>query len=183
MKLVLIKKDGTMDDINLKITKKNLISLLNKSYTSCGNDSIKLLYTWNYLDSEIHCLGWNDGEAGFENKHDLPPSGISKFLDSESSEQLLFGDIFILKMKNGKYINFEISDYGDFYNLAFGGFDNCDSDNDEIDSIDLQSNSEDENFIVKDINDNEEEEWNISDDENIYSSEEDSELDEDFNTY
>ena len=89
----------------------------------------------------------------------------------------------MIKMKNGKYINFEISDYGEFYNIAFGGFDDCDSDNDEINSIDLQSNSDDENFIVKDINENDDEEWNISDKEDIYSSEEDSELDEDFNTY
>tara|TARA_B100001287_G_C22681896_1_gene530951 strand:- start:1478 stop:2032 length:555 start_codon:yes stop_codon:yes gene_type:complete len=184
MKLVLIKKDGTMDDIILKITKKNVLSLLNKSYTSSGNDSIRLLYTWKYIDSDIHCFGWNEGEAGFENKHDLPPSGLSKFLHTDSSEQLLFGDIFILKMKNGKYVDFEISDYGEFYNISFGGFDNCDSDNDESeDSNELQENTDDEEFIVKDINENEDEEWNISEEEDMYSSDEDSELDEDLSTY
>ena len=185
MRFILIKKDGKMDDINTNLNKKNIITTLNK-YNELD---LKLVYKWNYDSSEIHCFSCYEGEAGFENKHDLPPFGKSDFLESDSSEQLLFGNIFILKMINGKYVNFEISEYGEFYNIAFGGFDDCDNDcdNDSENSIELIENSDDENFIVNDgdINDLEEdEEWNKSDEEYISSDDnEDSELDEDTNDY
>ena len=39
------------------------------------------LYTWNYNGETVHCYGWYEGEAGFENKHDLIPGGISDFLE------------------------------------------------------------------------------------------------------
>ena len=60
-----------------------------------------------------------------ENKHDLPPNGISDSTDKDSSEILLFGDLFLLKKEKNKFKNFEVSDYGEFYNIIFGGFDDC----------------------------------------------------------
>ena len=178
MKLVLIKKDGTMDDINIT-NKKKIINPLTKICNSQGNNDLKLLYTWAYGKSEIHCYGWYDGEAGFENKHDLPPSGKTTFLDMDSSEQLLFGDIFILKMENGKYCNFEISDYGEFYNFSFGGFDDCES-SDDNDNFD-EDEQIDDDYIAK-----EDDEWDKTDDEDEdedYENGEESELGEDCNTY
>ncbi len=52
------------------------------------------MYEWNNDDKKIIWYGWYDGDAGFENKHELIPNGISSFLEDESSEILLFGDIF-----------------------------------------------------------------------------------------
>jgi hypothetical protein len=172
MKVVVIKKEGNMDDIQIKITKKNIINNLTSITSSQGNGSIKLLYSWLYGDSTIECYGWCDGEAGFENKHDLPPSGNSKFLDCDSSEILLFGDIILVKNSKSKYCNFEISDYGEFYNNLFGGFDDCDSD---IDSINSEE-SVDEDYKPDKDSESEDELINeVVDD--------DSELDEDYNTY
>ena len=84
MKFVHIKKDGSMDDKDHKITKKNICKTLTNLSNSEGNNSLQELYNWNYEKYTIHCYGWYDGEAGFENKHDLPPSGVSQFLESDS---------------------------------------------------------------------------------------------------
>ena len=92
---------------------------------------MKLLYTWSYEGYEILCYGWSEGEAGLENKHDLPPNGVCDFSDTDSSEELLFGDLFIVKKDNGRFKNFEVADYGEFYNIIFGGFDDCDETEDE----------------------------------------------------
>ena len=78
--------------MNMKNTCKQLI----KCAKSQGNDSLKELYTWNYENTKIICYSWYDGEAGFENKHDLPPGGISSFLEEDSSVKLLYFPLIIL---------------------------------------------------------------------------------------
>ena len=174
MKLVIIKKNGTMDDIATTLNKKKIISTLSDLSSSHGEGDIKLLYSWPYEGKNICCYGWYDGEAGFENKHDLPPSGNSTFLESDSSIQLLFGDLFILRSDKNKFYDFEISDYGEFYNLTFGGFDTCDSEDEEIDI--------EEEEIDEDFNPNLEDEGSDSD-ENLIDEEDGEELNEDYNNY
>ena len=70
-----------------------------KKSKSQGEGEIKQLYKWSYENKIINCFGWYDGEAGLENKHDLPPSGISSFLEEDSSTILLFGSLFIVKKR------------------------------------------------------------------------------------
>lgn len=172
MKLVHIHKDGTMDDIDCsKLNLKNVCKKLTEVSKSQGNNALKLLYTWKYEDYSILCYGWYDGEAGFENKHDLPVSGSSSFLETDSSEQLLFGDLFMLKQQNKKFCDFEISTYGEFYTYAFGGFDDCDTDDESVNTI-----SEDEDYQPE-----EEEEEELESDCDM--DEEDIELEEDTNEY
>ena len=172
MKIIRINKDSTMNDIDLKVTSKNLLSKLNKNAVSKGNKEINELYKWIHNNTIVKCYGWYDGEAGFENKHDLPPSGKSKFLDEDSSAQLLFGDIFLVRIDNKKLCDFQVSDYGEFYNIIFGGFDDCDT---ETDSEDINSEEEEDPDYDPDINDIEEE-YEIL-------SENDSELEEDTSEY
>ena len=60
----------------------------------------------------ILCYSWYDGESGFENKHDLPGSGKKLKEDLDNSDtQLLFNDIFLVRLENKKYIDFDVSDY------------------------------------------------------------------------
>lgn len=127
MLCVQILKDDTMKEITVK--GNNLL----KSFTklSVNNDSISELYTWTYENITTKCYGSYDGDAGFENKHELPPNGISTFLEEDSSEKLLFGDLFIARFKSDKLIDTSISDYGEFYNLMFDGFDECLSEEEE----------------------------------------------------
>ena len=171
MKIIRISKDTNMKEINLnKCTNKNLLTNLKKNTISEGNNDIKLLFAWKYNDNIIKCYGWYDGEAGFENKHELPPYGESTIIEKDSSEELLFGDIFIVKNNNKKLVDITISDYCDFYNFAMGGFDDCD-----ISSDDGEDEEEiDEVYILEE----EEEEEEMSE-ENY----DDDDLDEDTNNY
>jgi hypothetical protein len=144
MKIVQILKDGSMNELNEKsVTFKNCGKVFLDKSKSQGNNDLKELYQWNYEDSIIHCYGWYDGESGFENKHEMIPGGKSKFLEEDSSVQLLFGDIFLIKSLNKKITSFDVSDYSEFYNLMFGGFDECD---DDIESEEINTESEDDDY-------------------------------------
>lgn len=162
MKVVQILKNGDMCDLECKFTKKNILKTLTGSSKSTGNDLLKLLYTWNLGNTGLLCYGWYDGEAGFENKHDLPPSGSSSFIETDSSEQLLFGDIFIVKTCKGKYSQLTITDYSDYYNQLFGGFDECNSTDDES----LFEGEEDEDYKTEEEYSSEEEEEELPENEN-----------------
>ena len=92
------------------------------------------------------------------------PGGISNFLEEDSSVQLLFGDIFLMKTINSKIKSFDVSEYSEFYNIMFGGFDDCDTD---TLSDELNTEEEDEDFIPESEEELEEEYENVkvSDDE------------------
>ena len=171
MKVVQIFKNGGMCDLECKFTKKNILKTLSENSKSTGDDSLKLLYTWTLGNTELLCYGWYDGEAGFENKHDLPPSGLSSFIETDSSEQLLFGDIFIVRTCKGKYSQLTITDYSDYYNQLFGGFDECKSSDDES----LSDEEEDEDYKTEEEYSEEEEEEDYDENEN--------ELEEDLTEY
>ena len=174
MKILRINIDGTMNDITIKtMTMKNLDA---KSIRK-GNTDLKQLYKWKYSDKEIRCFGWYDGDQGFENKHDLIPGGNSDFLcDEDSSEKLLFGDIFLTSfdINKKKYVDFCASDYGNIYEHFFDGFDDCET-SDEYSDDEEKATEEDKVFINDESDD--------SDSENEYSSSDDKELDEDIEEY
>lgn len=149
MLCVQILKDDTMKEV--KVKSNNILKNLNR--LSINNDSISELYTWTYENITTKCYGSYDGDAGFENKHELPPNGVSNFLEEDSSEKLLFGDIFILRFEGDKLINTSISDYGEFYNLIFNDFDDCRSDEEE------QCEYTDEEYISHDSETDEEYEF------------------------
>ena len=112
MKVIRVKIDGTMNDLDVTIkNKKGILKLLEKNAISKGTSQFKELYGWKNDKKKILCYGWYDGDAGFENKHELIPNGISSFLEDESSEILLFGDIFIVCMEGTNYIDFDVSEY------------------------------------------------------------------------
>ena len=153
MKLIRINYDGSMNDIsiNTKITPKNVVKMLNKNSVSLGEGDMKELYKWRVDNgnSDISCYGWCDGNAGFENKHDLPPSGMSNFIDDEDSSdtKILFGDIFITLSSKGVFKDIDVSNYANYYEGLFEGFDVCNTSDDEL--------SEDEQqLLLKFFNDN-----------------------------
>jgi len=175
MKIVRINKDGSMNDLDLNLKKNTVLKQLNKSSISKGNNSLCELYKWSYEDKNIICYGWYDGDAGFENKHELIPNGNSSFLEEDSSEKLLFGDIFLVCYEKSELIDYCVSDYAEYYNIVFDGFDDC-SEGDLTDKEDGGDNNDDVNgFIIDDI---ESDESNDS-----YEYIEDEELDEDCNGY
>lgn len=176
MKFIRINKDGSMNELDIKLP-KNCLKTLVKYSKSQGADSIKELYIWKHDNNFIKCYGWYDGEAGFENKHELAPNGLSSFLEEDSTSKLLFGDLFIICMnENNSYKDFTVSDYSVFYEEMNEGFDDCLSESDD-DSYDEEIFSEDEDY---------EETYDYSDDNNDYDNDEynDNELlDTDNNNY
>ena len=164
MKLVQINTLGNMIELDEEFNLKNIRKMMrNISKVK----KILHLYNWSYENSTIQCFGCLDGKPGKENKHDLPPNGI-KLIDTidNSDKQLLFNDIFLVRVENKKYLNLDISEYGLFYNICFDGFDDCHSE------YSNENNSDDNNsineFIIND-------EYNESDEDYI--------LDEDYNEY
>jgi|TARA_R110002072_G_scaffold18158_2_gene68286 hypothetical protein len=154
MKVVQILKDGSMKENEYKtLAPKSCCKIFQGNSKSQGNNDLKELYQWNYENSIIHCYGWYDGEAGFENKHEMVPGGKSHFLDADSSVQLLFGDIFLTKTQNKKCKTFDVSDYSEFYNIMFHGFDDCEDEEGEG----VNTESEDEDFEPVSENEDEEE--------------------------
>ena len=173
MKIIRINKDGTMNELDIKLP-KNPINVLNKNKVSSGNDALKELYMWKYDTKIVKCYGWYDGEAGFENKHELAPNGSSSFLEEDSSAQLLFGDIFILATEDNKFCDFCVSDYGMFFEIMNDGFVDIDSESSD-DGYDEESHSEDEDYI--------DDCYESSDDMSMESYDENELLDTDNNIY
>jgi hypothetical protein len=173
MKFVRINTDDTMNEITVKQSPKNILTTLTKLANSSGSSKIQELYCWNFNGETVHCYGWYEGEVGFENKHDLIPGGISDFLEEDSSEKLLFGDIFLVKKNKQKnLINFLVSDYANMYSELFEGFDDCVSEDGEEESE--SEDEEDTDFIVPD---------SAEESEDSYEYKEDDELGTDENEY
>tara|TARA_B100001094_G_scaffold326431_1_gene382578 strand:- start:674 stop:1213 length:540 start_codon:yes stop_codon:yes gene_type:complete len=142
MNIVRINNNGSMNDLKInKPSSQNIILKLNK-LSNINDEKIKELYYWKNNSHLIKCYGYYEGDAGFENKHDLLPNGNSTFLEEESSEILLFGDIFIVCFNNkNEIINFSVSDYGMLYEELYDGFDDCSSEDDLSDELDTDEES------------------------------------------
>ena len=91
---------------------KQLTSLSKKK----GEGDISILFRWYIESIEYICYGWMDGNCVTKNKHSLLSDGISSndYIDTASNQAILYGDIFILKYKNG-YVPFGIEEYGMYY--------------------------------------------------------------------
>ena len=165
MKLVQIKSDGNMVELDEQFTVKNIRKMMREKSKV---KKILHLYNWLYEGSMIQCYGCLEGRAGKENKHELPPSGEKMVETIDNSDtQLIFNDIFVVRLENKKYLDFDVSEYGLFYNLCFQGFDDCLSVNDDEEEVEEDDNNSLNGFIVND--------------EESFDS--DYELDEDYNEY
>ena len=120
--------------MNCLLIKKNcdLVhkKLDNELYYLCGfknSDNFGLRFTWHYNNYFITLYSKSLGNAGNENKYDLPPP-----LDNK----LFFGNIIIIAHKNKNpnnknILNFTIDDWNKFYNHAFGGFEDINDTSEE----------------------------------------------------
>jgi len=137
------------------------LSKLNSQYTTnlgSGNISRECDFEWDNYNITI--FAFTDGNAGSENKTDLPPP---------IDEQLYYGNIYVIAHNNGKIKDLSLETYKDFYTSAFGGFEDL-GDEDSW-SEEEEPTAEDLEFIVNDEEEEdddyeeEEEEDEFSDDE------------------
>jgi DNA-directed RNA polymerase subunit M/transcription elongation factor TFIIS len=121
----------------------------------------EILGEYEYGTLKLTLIGYKEGRAGTENKHELPPP-----LD----DQIFFGDIVLIASKIDKDwtspVPFTLDQYEKFYSKQFGGFD-------EIDSED--SNTEDEEVIEP-----EKEEEEVVEEEEDEEDEEEEEVEEEY---
>ena len=123
----------------IKINKKGRVTNIEKPDMTFikKNKNISKLNIWNYNNNDFVIYGCENGNAGEENKYDLPPP-----IDCE----LYFNDLYIIKFSNEKIQNLNMEEYNNFYNDCFGGFEDIQStDNEEEDE--LSEHSSDRDFI------------------------------------
>lgn len=126
MLLIKINKQGSIKNIE-----KQNIDFIN------NNKHIEKLNVWNYNGFDYILYGCSNGDAGEENKYDLPPP-----VDCE----LYFNDLYFLKYENDKIVDLTIEDYNNFYNDCFGGFEDIENTDDEEDDT-LSEHTSDRDFI------------------------------------
>jgi len=144
--IVRINIDTKMNDLELNIENRNIITTLNKNSNNRGTNNIRHLYSWVNNKDTIKCYSWYDGKEENINKHELIPNGSSKFLDEDSSVILLYGDIFMICFDDKNAIkDFNVSDYAELYDIINEGFDDCLSDDSEDSELDEESDDQDYN--------------------------------------
>lgn len=127
----LLLKNG--DTVETSISKKtNLDNFTCTSvFQSRGLGNIKKLNTWELFDDIYLIFGWENGDAGTENKHELPPP-----IDT----LLYYGDILVLKVDhNGHLTNMTKKNYNSLIEHLNGGF------------IDLTDSESDNNSLNSEI--------------------------------
>ena len=116
-------------------------------------------YTWK--DQMLAVWGWREGKAGTENKHELPPP---------HDEVLLFGDIVVCGEGD-----FTVEQWKEFYDAAFGGFEQIGGDEDESEEEEEGEEDDEVEVDVEEEADVEEEVDDEAEDEEDASEEEEEE--------
>ena len=126
----------------IKISKKGKVTNIEKPDINFlkNNKHISKLHKWKYNNFDFVIYGCENGNAGEENKYDLPPP-----IDCE----LYFNDLYIIKLNNNKLENLSIEEYNTFYNDCFGGFEDIESTDDEEED-ELSEHTSDRDFIDDD---------------------------------
>ena len=167
---VLLKKKGFSEiklPSDLDIDRLDINSIKDV-FKSTGLGVLERQCDWELDDNVIISLyAWSDGNAGTENKHEMPPP-----VDND----LFFGDMLILKSVDSVIKSFSKKEYTAFYEEAFGGFENLgDEDSEEDDGTDEYDLND--SFIASEGEVCEGE----SDEESEFEESDDSEDDSDFN--
>ena len=126
----------------IKITKKGSVKSLNKDDIDFikKDKNISKLSSWKYNNFDYILYGRINGNAGDENKYDLPPP-----CDCE----LYFYDLYFIKYENNNIIDLCLEDYNLFYAHCFEGFESIESTEDEIEE-ELSEHTSDRDFINDD---------------------------------
>jgi len=188
MKIVVIKKNGTLCDLDWK---KNidLKDIYKKAGCRKENDFAKR-NTWKIGDNDfISVFSKNTGRANTENKYELPPP-----VDSD----LYFGKLVVIRHSEQNptvenCLDFTFEEWKTIYEKLMGGFEDLDDNEEEseeeyVDPENLtQQGYEKDGFVVEDgevafntgDSDEEEEEWIPSNNEDTDDSLEGTEEEED----
>jgi hypothetical protein len=134
---ILINKSGDTEEIKINKITPNCIS---RCFKVKGKGKSEHLNKWVYNGMNINMYGYEDGEAGNENKFELPPP---------IEDKLFFGDLlFVFCDSKNNLQELSMEKFIEFYNETMGGFEDIEDTEDEEESED--EDESDESFIVKD---------------------------------
>ncbi len=141
---ILLVQKGDVKQVKLTLNNGTL-SLDGVKQFLKKKETPQVLGKFPYKDQTFTLFGFSTGKAGTENKHELPPP-----LDTK----LYFGDILVIACKNSddyrQAIPLTLTTFENFYNAAFGGFEDLDEDEEE--------EEEEEEEVVEEEEEEEEEE-------------------------
>ena len=129
----------------IKIDKHGIVKNIKKPDISFLKNikNISHLNSWIYNQNEFKLFGSDIGNAGSENKYDLPPP-----VDSN----LYFNNLYFIKKdikKDDVFYDLTIDEYNSFYDLQFDGFQDILDEDDEI-TEELSEHTSDRDFIDDD---------------------------------
>lgn len=129
----------------IKIDKHGIVKSIKKPDISFLENikNISHLNSWIYNQYEYKLFGSDTGNAGSENKYELPPP-----VDSN----LYFNNLYFIKKnvdKDDVFYDLTIEDYNNFYDTQFDGFIDILENDDEI-TEELSEHTSDRDFIDDD---------------------------------
>jgi DNA-directed RNA polymerase subunit M/transcription elongation factor TFIIS len=166
---LLLTSNGSVKQVKIpttSVTLQDIQKLMKKK------DLPEQFGTYKYKSKCIYLFGYQQGKAGTENKHELPPPHDSL---------LLFGDIILLYAEKGSFASplpFKPEDYEIFYNDAYGGFESLDEDEDESEEEDVEDEAEEVEEEAEVVDSKEKVADDAAEEEEEESEEEDEEAEE-----
>ena len=141
MIIIKIDTEDNIYNINLQYDSDIFTSLKN-----IDNNTLELIYEWNYENDTIQCYGCIDSDCNIKNKHTLPSYGLSNVIDEKSEDCNIYGNIYICNKNFNK--NFNDSDYGTLY-FNINEYNNETTDNTDDDKIEIFKNDMIKNNLFK----------------------------------
>jgi hypothetical protein len=143
--IICLSYNGTIDIIpinsNTLVSSFNKGDLKSKNKLIFGDSELERECDYDYKDKFITIYACTKGNDSIANKHELPPP-----IDKNT----YYGDIFALYHENEKLINMTLDEYKEFYETAFGGFEDLDDNIDDDEDDDEDDDSDLDGFIVND---------------------------------
>jgi hypothetical protein len=146
---VILRVSGNVDQIIIDDIDENYdldnfdFEQFKKHFKKIGKGEIERQCEWDLSEEESYTIyGWKEGKENIINKFELPPP---------EDTDLYFGDILVFRQIKGKISNCSKSDFNDFYETSYGGFEDL-GDEDTDDDEDDEDNEYDFNdgFLVPD---------------------------------
>jgi DNA-directed RNA polymerase subunit M/transcription elongation factor TFIIS len=126
---VLLNQKAEVKEVKLAVNATGEITAAAIKALLKKKDEPDLIGSYPAKKLTLHLFGYQNGKAGTENKHELPPP---------HDTILCFGDILVIASESDsdwtRPAPFKVADYEQFYTRAFGGFDDVDEDEAEDDA-------------------------------------------------
>jgi hypothetical protein len=145
--IICLSHNGSIDIVpinsNTSVSSFTKNDLKSKTKLTFGDSELERECDYDYKDKFVTIYASSKGNDNVTNKHELPPP-----IDKNT----YYGDIFALYHENEKLINMTLDEYKEFYETAFGGFEDLNGDETDVDNseVDDDDDSDLDGFIVND---------------------------------